>query len=227
MVRGVIFDIDGTLVDSVDLHAKAWQEAFRHFGYDISFGKIRDQIGKGSDKLIPHFLSPQDVERVSEQLDKYRSELWKREYLPKVKPFPRVRELFQRVLANGKKIALASSAKGDELKKYKQIAGIENLIHEETSSDDAENSKPDPDIIHAALAKLRDFKPAEVVMVGDTPWDSIASNKAGVRCIGVLCGGFPEKELVNSGCIAIYRDPADLLEHYDASPIADWVTQAA
>lgn len=227
MTKAVIFDIDGTLVDSVDLHANAWQEAFRHFGHDIPFENIRHEIGKGSDKLIPHFLSPDENQRIGKELDKFRSELWKKKYLHQVKSFPKVRELFQRVLADGKKIALASSAKGDELDTYKQIAGIADLIHEETSSDDAENSKPDPDVIHAALAKLRDFKPAEVVMVGDTPWDAIASNKAGVRCIGVLCGGFPEQELINAGCIAIYRDPADLLQQYDESPIAEHVEQAA
>src|SRR4051812_24866746 len=110
MTKAVIFDIDGTLVDSVDLHARAWQEAFRHFGYDIPFEDIRHEIGKGADKLIPHFLPPDENQRIGKELDKFRSELWKKKYLHQVKPFPKVRELFQRVLADGKKIALASSA---------------------------------------------------------------------------------------------------------------------
>jgi HAD superfamily hydrolase (TIGR01549 family) len=220
MIEGVIFDIDGTLVDSVDLHAEAWQESFRHFGHDVPFHEIRQQIGKGSDKLIPHFLPPEEVKRIGKQLDEFRGQLWKQQYLPRVRPFPKVRELLQRVLEDGKKIALASSAKGDELEKYKEIAGIADLIHEETSSDDVERSKPDPDIIHAAVNKLQDFKPDQLIMIGDTPWDALAAKKAGVNTIGVLCGGFPEQQLKEAGCIAIYRDPADLLAHYEESPLS-------
>jgi phosphoglycolate phosphatase-like HAD superfamily hydrolase len=227
MVRGVIFDIDGTLLDSVDLHARAWQETFRHFGHQIPFAEIRQQIGKGADKLIPHFLSPDESRNLGDDLNKYRAELWKRDYLPRVKPFPRVRELFQRILEDGKKIALASSAKGDELKTYKKIAGIEDLVHEETSSDDVERSKPDPDIIHAAIAKLQGFSPEELIMVGDTPWDALAANKAEVPTIGVLCGGVPEEQLREAGCLAIYRDPADLLTRYEDSPLKASESKAA
>src|SRR5262249_16644609 len=141
-------------------------------------------------------------------------------YLPKVRPFPKVRELFERLLADGKRIALASSAKAEELEKYKEIAGIADLIHAETSSDGAERSKPHPDIFEAALARLKDIPPAEVVVVGDTPYDAQAAGKIGLRTVGVLCGGFPETELREAGCLAIYRDPADLLAHYDTSPLA-------
>lgn len=219
MPKVVIFDIDGTLVDSVDLHAQAWKEAFRHFGYDFDLGEIRHQIGKGSDKLIPHFLPPKEVDHIAGDLDKFRSKLWKSNYLPKVKPFPKVRELFQRILQDGKRIVLASSAKGDELETYKKIARIHDLIEKETSSDDVENSKPDPDIIHAAMRKLGDVDPHEVVMVGDTPYDVSAAKKAGVATVGLLCGGFPEAELRDAGTIAIYHDPADLLEHYEESSL--------
>jgi HAD superfamily hydrolase (TIGR01549 family) len=227
MTKAVIFDIDGTLVDSVDLHARAWQEAFQHFGFDFPFPEVRHQIGKGSDKLIPHFLSPEENERIGQKLDDFRGDLWKSKYLSQVKPFPKVRELFERLKHDGKQIVLASSAKGDELNKYKQIANIEDLVEEETSSDDVESSKPDPDIVHAAMAKLKDADPSQAVMVGDTPYDAQASTKAGVKAIGVLCGGFPEQELVTSGCVAVYRDPADLLANYETSLLGGEQSRAA
>ena len=220
MPKAVIFDIDGTLVDSVDLHAQAWKEAFQHFGYDFDLGEIRHQIGKGSDKLIPHFLPPKEVEHISNELDEFRGKLWKSKYLPKVKPFPKVRELFLRILQDGPRIVLASSAKGDEVETYKKIAQIDDLVEKETSSDDVENSKPDPDIIHAAIKKLGEVHPHEVLMVGDTPYDVEAAKKAGVATIAVLCGGFPESELRVAGAAAIYRDPADLLDHYEESLLA-------
>lgn len=227
MVESVIFDIDGTLVDSVDLHARAWQEAFRHFGHEVKFEEVRSQIGKGSDKLIPHFLSPEEQKKIGEELDKFRGELWKSQYLNQVKPFPKVRELFQRIQQDGKRIVLASSAKGDELKTYKKIANIEDLVEEETSSDDVESSKPDPDIIHAALAKLGNPDPAQVVMVGDTPYDAEAARKAGVGTIGVLCGGFPEEDLRKAGAGVIYNGPAELLMMYEESPLGTRETKAA
>ncbi len=227
VVTAAIFDIDGTLVDSVDMHARAWQEAFARFGHDIPFEKIRHEIGKGADKLIPDLLGSEETKRVYDELDCSRSNLWKRKYLNQVKPFPKVRELFQRILDDGKQIVLASSSKGDELKKYKQIAGIDDLIKDETSADDVDKSKPSPDAVEAALEKLGHPDQEKVVMIGDTPWDIMAATRARVKCIGVLCGGFPEQELLAAGAVAIYRDPADLLANYDASPLAEKEVRAA
>lgn len=220
MIKAVIFDVDGTLVDSVDLHARAWQEAFAHFGKHFDFERVRSQIGKGGDQLMPVFLSEEELAEFGEELEKYRGELFKREYLSHVKGFPAVRELFQRVKAEGLQIALASSAKDDELKTYKKIADIEDLVEEETSSDDAEKSKPHPDIFEAALERLGEMKPSEAVVVGDTPYDAEAAGKAGMQTIGLLSGGFPEEDLRAAGCVRIYRAPADLLANYDASPLA-------
>ena len=218
--RGVILEVDGTLVDSVDLHARAWQEAFARFGKEIPYERVRYQIGKGGDQLMPVFLSKRELERFGEELEKYRGELFKREYMPRVKAFPRVRELFERIRRDGKRIALASSAKQDEVEVYKKIADIEGLVEEEASKDDAEKSKPHPDIFEAALAHLGGPTPARVIVVGDTPYDAEAAGKAGLRTIGFLCGGFPEEDLRAAGCIRIYRDAADLLTHYDESPLA-------
>ena len=219
MIKAVIFDIDGTLVDSVDFHARAWQETFRHYGKEFPFEQVRHQIGKGGDQLMPVFFSKEELNDFGDEMEKYRGELFKREYLPRVRAFPRVRELFQRIKDDGLRLALASSAKQDELAAYKKIARIEDLVEEETSADDADKSKPHPDIFEAALKRLGDVSPREAIVIGDTPYDSIAAGKAGLRTIGVLCGGFPEAELRAAGCLQIYKDPADLLARYDETLI--------
>lgn len=220
MIKAVIFDIDGTLVDSVDLHAQAWKETFKHFGRDVPYQQVRHQIGKGGDQLMPVFFSREQLEEFGEEMEKYRGELFKKEFLPRARPFPHVRELFQRIIADKKRIALASSAKEEELGTYKKIARIEDLIETETSADDAEKSKPHPDIFQSALEKLGENNPTQVIVVGDTPYDADAAAKLKLRTIGVLCGGFPEAELDSAGCIAIYHDASDLLARYDESPIA-------
>ena len=215
----LLFDIDGTLVDSVDLHARAWQEAFEHFGKRLAFGDIRAQIGKGGDQLMKEFLPPQELEELGEKLEKYRGDRYKQKYLPQVHAFPGVRELFQAVLQRKIRIALASSAKGDELLRYKEIANIADLVETETSADDAERSKPHPDIFAVALERAGNAPKDRVYVIGDSPWDAIAATRLGVRTIGVLCGGFPEADLRKAGAMAIYRGPADLLERLDQSPI--------
>ena len=219
-VRAVIFDIDGTLLDSVDLHAQAWVEAFAHFGIETEHAKVRSQIGKGGDELMPVFLPPERIEREGKEIESYRSDLFKQKYLPEVRPFPAVRQLFERIRAAGLKIALASSGKGPEVERYQEILGIADLVDVVTSSDDADRSKPHPDIFEAAAQKLEGFGKAEMIVIGDTPYDAQAASKAGLRTIGVLCGGFPEADLSGAGCVAIYRDPQDLLDGFDRSLLA-------
>jgi HAD superfamily hydrolase (TIGR01549 family) len=219
MIEAVVFDVDGTIVDSVDLHAEAWQEAFKKFGKEVDLEAVRRQIGKGADQLLPVFFSPVELAQFGNELEEYRSNLYKKEYLPRVKAFPKVRELFERIRQDGKRIALASSAKGDELNTYKKLARIEDLTEAETSSEDAEKSKPHPDIFEAALGELGDVARNRVVVVGDTPYDAQAAAKADLYTIGLLCGGWNENDLRGAGCIAIYRDPAELLARYGESPI--------
>jgi HAD superfamily hydrolase (TIGR01509 family) len=215
MVRAIIFDIDGTLLDSVDLHARAWVDAFALYGHRLPFEKVREQIGKGGDQLMPVFLTESEIARVGEKLEADRSTLFKQRYLPKVRPFPDVRALLQRLQADGKKLALASSGKQDEVEVYKKIAGIDDLIEADTSSDDAERSKPNPDIFVAALQRLYGIPPDESLAVGDTPYDAIAATKAGIRTIGVTCGGWSAAALAEAGCVAVYADPTDLLANID------------
>jgi HAD superfamily hydrolase (TIGR01509 family) len=219
-LEAVIFDIDGTLVDSVDLHAKAWQMAFDKFGKKVSFGAIRRQIGKGADQLLPVFFSRDDLDQFGDELNSYRSKSFKQEYLPTVKAFPKVRELFERIKQDGRQIALASSAKDDELDTYKKIARIADLIETETSSGDVKKSKPYPDVFATALKELGNIAPDQVIAVGDTPYDAEAAGKINLRVIGLLCGGWNEKELRRAGCVAVYQDPANLLARYDSSPLA-------
>ena len=213
MSDAFIFDIDGTLIDSVDLHAHAWQEAFAHFGYDIPYEQVRGQIGKGGDQLMPVFVPRKDLDRIGKELEKYRGQLFKREFMPRVRPFPRVRELFQRIKTDDFRIALASSANADELTHYKKLLNIADLLDAETSASDVESSKPCPDVFEAALDQAKNA-PEHALVIGDTPYDAIAARRAGLRTVGVLCGGFPDDQLREAGCLGTYRDPSDLLDRY-------------
>jgi beta-phosphoglucomutase-like phosphatase (HAD superfamily) len=154
MTKAAIFDVDGTLVDSVDLHASAWQEALVKFGHNVTFEQARSQIGKGGDQLIPVFLSEADQKDHGAEIEDWRSKLFRSKYLPLVRPFSAVPELLRRVREAGLQVAVASSAKKSELEVYLKIACIKDLVDVATSSEDAEQSKPAPDIFQVALKKL-------------------------------------------------------------------------
>jgi HAD superfamily hydrolase (TIGR01549 family) len=218
-VDAVVFDVDGTLVDSVDLHARCWRRAFARFGKELELEAVRTQIGKGGDQLIPVFLDHYERNRFGQELDEYRARLWRRSYLERVVPFPNVPPLFERILRDGKRIAVASSSKEDELDRYLRIAGVGELVDVRISADDAEHSKPRPDIFEAALHDLHVQDPSRAMVVGDTPWDVIAARRARLETLGVLCGGWDADALRREGAIAIYVDPADLLQRYDDSPL--------
>jgi len=153
-------------------------------------------------------------------MEQERSELFRRDYLPRVTAFPKTRELFERIRQEGTQIALASSAQEAEIQVYKRLVHIEDLLAGETSADDVEQSKPHPDIFAAALKEVGNPPTDEVIVVGDTPYDAAAAGKLHLRTIGLLCGGWTAEELQQAGCVAIYRDPADLLARYPESPLA-------
>lgn len=213
-LRAFIFDIDGTLVDSNELHVEAWDLAFRHFGKIFPKEKLHSQIGKGSDQYLPEFLTKEEIERFGKELDEYRSDVFKKEYRPKARPFPKVRELFQRIRGDRKRIVLASSGKKDDTKYYIELLKVDDLIDGYTSADDADRSKPAPDIFTASLEKVK-VSPDEAITVGDTRFDVEAAAKAGLRTIALTCGGTDESVLRKAGAIAVYRDPAHLLAEYD------------
>jgi HAD superfamily hydrolase (TIGR01509 family) len=214
--RAALFDVDGTLVDTNDLHAAAWREAFLHFGLDRPVDEIRWQIGKGGDNLIPT-LFPHLSEAERKEIEDFRSDLFKRCYLARAVPFPGVRALFERLAADGVKIVLASSSNAGEVDFYLSLIGAADLVAATTSKDDVESSKPCPDIFEAALGKVAPLGAAEVAVVGDTPWDARAAGKLGLRTIGFRSGGFPDEALEEAGACALYDGPVDLLRRYDGS----------
>jgi len=214
MQTAFIFDIDGTLIDSVDFHAEAWQRTLAHFGFTVPYPAVRSQIGKGGDQLLPVFVPADALARLQDRIEKYRGELFAEEYLPRIRPFPRVRDLFLRIRKDGYRIGLASSASTEEVTAYKTLANIADLIDAETSSSDVDCSKPCPDVFEVAVRKLS-VEPDKAIVIGDTPHDATAAGRAGLRIVGVLSGGFAEDDLREAGCIRIYRDPAELLEDYD------------
>lgn len=220
MLDAVLFDIDGTLLDSNDAHAYAWRKTFLEFGKDVPQGDIRGGIGKGGDNLLPDFFSKEELEELEEALGKRRDEIYQKELMPKMKPFSLGRELGLRLKEDGIRIALASSAKAEELKVAKTLVGFDDLVEAETSSDDAESSKPNPDIFLAALERLGNPDPARCLVVGDTPYDIEAARKAGMRTVAVLCGGFSRESLEEAGALALFQSPSELLLRYEETPFA-------
>lgn len=217
--RAALFDVDGTLVDSNDLHASAWSEAFRHFGHDIPARRIRFQVGKGGDNLIPALL-PDLPDDEREALEEYRGALYKNDYLPRVKPFPGVRPLFEQLRRDDVAIVLASSSGREEVDHNLDLIGCRDLVSAATSRDDVEHSKPCPDIFEAALAKA-EVPAASALVVGDTPWDVTAAARTGLGTIGFRSGGFEDRDLIHAGALVLYDGPEDLLRRYPSSPFAN------
>jgi HAD superfamily hydrolase (TIGR01509 family) len=215
--KAVILDVDGTLIDSNDAHAAAWVDAAREFGFEVEFRHVRRLIGMGGDKVLPDITGARKDSPLGERISRRRGEIFREGYLPRLKPFPCARELLQRMKADGLSLVVASSSSKDDLDALLDQAGVHDLIEEKTSSSDADESKPDPDVVQAALGSAG-VSPAEAVMLGDTPYDVEASNRAGVPCVALRCGGWDDADL--AGAVAIYTDPADLLRNYDGSPFA-------
>ena len=216
MIKAVLCDIDGTLVESNWLHAAAWRDAFQVADLTVDLEEIRRQIGKGGDELIPVFVPWWKRDAVKKPLEVYRKHLFLTEYLKQVKPFPAVRELFLRMKEQGIRISLSSSADQEQLQAYKKIANIEDLVEESTSADDADRSKPHPDIFQATLKKLK-LRPSEVLALGDTPYDAEAAGKAGIWTVGVTTGGWSKGDLMFAGCIQVYKDVAEILTNFESS----------
>lgn len=217
MPQAVIFDIDGTLVDSVKYHAEAWVKAFEAHGYQADLEAMCQQIGKGGEFILPDFLSEAEIEKDGEAISDYRKQYYQEHLLPKVQAFPKVRDLFERLQNDRIPIVLASSARPETAAHYQELLGIKDLIRGVTSKGDVEEGKPSPDIFEAALKLLPGIPAAEVVVVGDSPYDAQAAAKLGLTTVGVLCGGFAEAVLREAGYTEIYQDPADLLACYERS----------
>jgi HAD superfamily hydrolase (TIGR01509 family) len=216
-IRAVLFDVDGTLVDSNDAHADAWVKAFTKHGVNVDWLKVRRCIGMGGDKLMPEVSGLDEESPAGSKIADDRGEIFKRDFLPAIKSLRDAKQLVAAVKALGYTAVAASSAKEDELTPLLKIAGAESLMDAATSSDDAEESKPEPDIVLAAL-KRAGAKAGEAIMIGDTPYDVEAATRAGVKIIGFRSGGWGDADL--AGAIAIYDGPWDLLAKLEESPLA-------
>jgi HAD superfamily hydrolase (TIGR01509 family) len=208
----VLFDIDGTLVDSNDAHARAWVEAFAEAGIQVDFAHVRRCIGMGGDKLMPEVSGIREDSSRGESISRRRGEIFRERHLPHLQPFRDARELVAACKARGATCVAASSASKEDLRALLEIVGADSLLDAATSSDDAEESKPDPDIVQAALKKAG-VRAGEALMIGDTPYDLEAAARAGVAVVAVRCGGWGDEDL--RGAKAIYDGPWDLLARLD------------
>jgi HAD superfamily hydrolase (TIGR01509 family) len=215
-LKGVIFDVDGTLVDSNDAHAQSWVDTFAEAGYDVPFEAVRPLIGMGADKLLPKTIGITHDSEEGKKLIRRRSEIFRERYLPRLRPLEGSRALVLRIRSDGLKAIVATSAKEEELSGLLKAAQVEDLMQERATASDAKRSKPDPDIVEAAIEESG-LAPEQLVMIGDTPYDIEAATKAGVRTIAFRSGSWTDEAL--EGAIEIYDGPADLLAHYESSLI--------
>ena len=216
-LEGVLLDVDGTLIDSNGAHAQSWSDTFREFGYDIPAERVRPLIGKGGDKLLPELTGVEADSQRGKELTERRAEIFKERYVPTLRQTRGARALIDRLRKEGLRLIIATSANEDELHTMLHQVGLEDLLAKKTSSDDAESSKPDPDIIVAALEK-GGLTSQAAILLGDTPYDIEAARRASVDTVALLSGGWDADALHDA--VAIYEDPEDLLRHFTASPFA-------
>jgi phosphoglycolate phosphatase-like HAD superfamily hydrolase len=222
-LRGVLLDIDGTLVDSNDAHAAAWYDVLTEAGYQVSRDDLRRLIGMGSDKLLPRAVGVDKASPDGKRLSERRKVVFRERYLPDLRPTRGARDLLVRMRGDGLSLVVASSAEGEELRALLDVVGAADLVDDVTSSSEVSGSKPEPDVVEAALRKLG-APSSEALMLGDTPYDVEAATRARVGIVALRCGGWGDADL--AGALAIYDDPADLLAHYDESPLGRHVTHA-
>lgn len=216
-LKAVLFDIDGTLIDSNDAHTQAWVQTLQRHGRHVSYEQIRSVIGKGSDKVFDEVLGIESDSALAKQITNDRTRLLLNSFIPNLVPTPGARPLVQRMKSEGLRLVIASSS-GEELPALLAQAGLTDLLDTAVSSDEVKASKPDGDIIEVALRKAG-VEPSEAVMIGDTPYDIAAAKAAGVKCIAVRCGGYWDDAAL-SDAAAIFDDPATLLRQWDDSPLA-------
>jgi HAD superfamily hydrolase (TIGR01509 family) len=216
-LKAVLFDIDGTLVDSNDAHAAAWVKAFAEHGVTVDAAQVRRCIGMGGDNLMPEVSGIEEHSKHGQAIAERRGEIFKKEFLPTLKPFKQADRLVAAVKQRGLTAVAASSAQQDELTPLLALAGADWLVDETTSSNDADASKPDPDIITAALQRAQ-AAPDHAIMIGDTPYDIEAARRAGVRTIAFRSGGWSDEDL--KGAVEIYDGAWDLLANIDNSALA-------
>ena len=218
-VKAILVDVDGTLVDSNDLHAQAWVDALAEFDIAFPIADVSPLMGMGGDNLLPAILAKDVVDRHGSDIASARARIFKERYASRVEPFPQVAALFRRLRRDDWKIVLATSSHSEELDPHLDALGVRDLVDAVTTADDAKHSKPDPDIFAAALKKVA-AEAADAIVLGDSPYDVAAAARLGIRTIAVRSGGFDDKRLAEAGAAEIYDSPADLLAHYEDSILA-------
>ena len=231
---GIVFDLDGTLVDTNAVHVEAWRRVLEGRGYKVAPDRIFQEVGKGGDNLVPDLLGREADEKDGEALREAHPEAFaKLARTQGLQLFPGVKELVAELKSRRLKLVLATSSGEKHLKTIAEASGTDfaKLVGEVVTADDAEESKPAPDLMAAAVKKLG-LSPAQCAAVGDTPYDAQSAKGAGVVCLGLTCGGYPDAEaqLRRAGARAVFRDPADLLADLDraldaASPGTAHLTQ--
>lgn len=217
MADAVIFDVDGTLVDTNYLHAVCWWEAFRQHGHDADMADVHGAIGMGSDKLLDHLL-PADRDRDADDDMRTAHRSLYATFWTRLRAFDGAADLLRACAGRGMEVVLASSAAAGELAALRAVLDADDAISAATSSSDAEQSKPAPDIVAIALDRAG-VDPSRAVFVGDTIWDVQACRKAGVACVAVRTGGICADDLRAAGAVEVYEDTADLLRNLDQSPL--------
>ena len=215
-IKAVIFDIDGTLVDSNELHVTAWDQVFREAGHTFDRKLLHEHIGKGGDKYVPALL-PGASEEEQQRLRDAHKRLFTCTYINQVKPFPGARELLRKVSDSGRKVVLATSASAEELETHVEALGAADLIDGHTDNDEVEESKPAPDVFLAAL-ETAGVGASEAIVVGDTPYDVEAARRSGLAAVAVRSGGFRDEALRDAA--VIYDDVAALLSNFEGSPLS-------
>jgi len=215
-VRTIILDVDGTLVNSNDAHAHSWVEALAEHGYSVPFDRVRRLIGMGSDKVLQETTGLEKETGPGKAISNRSGAIFRERYLPSIRPFPHVRALLMRMRDRGLRRVVATSGKREDLDTLLRIAGVDELIDAATAGD-VRNTKPDPDLVQEALQQAGS-DPRETLMIGDTPYDIQAAQRAGVPIVAFRCGGWEDADL--GGAVAVYQDPADLLLRFDDSPLA-------
>lgn len=218
--RGVLFDVDGTLVDTNYLHVVAWWHAFRANGHTPSMTQLHRTVGQGSDRFVVSVLGRRADDVAAAHTDFYGP------FLRELAAFPASHDLLRATKAAGLAVVLATSASAKEAGHLLRAINANEVIDCVTNKDDVEQSKPDPDIITAAIQKAG-LAAEHCLFVGDTVWDVEAARRAGLDCVCVLSGGIAEEELVKAGAVAVYRDAAHLLEQFDASPLGALAQRAS
>lgn len=214
-IEAFLLDVDGTLIDSNDAHARAWVDAFEAKELMIPFEDVRPLIGMGGDNLVKKLLGLGKDDPLAQALRENRSAIFRDQYLPGIKAFPQAAELLHALKSAGYRLVIATSSNEKDLRDLLAQTGLDGIVGEEVTAGDAERTKPCPDIVQAALKALK-LSPKKTLMLGDTPYDVEAAARAGVKTIAFTCGGWSEEELKKAGAIEIYSDPAELLEKIQA-----------